>query len=605
MELGESEHPLRRDPLNALPDAVKVPRRPRPRAIKDESAKVDPVTLYSNRVGKATKPEALPGSSADRRVFHEEVRSLLSSTTEDNPLISAVAEYAQVPEAPPAGKAFATDIQEALAGFGDPQLDGCESPLFAAGLVERSDVTLKPSSAEKGAAAGVYEVRSRQNWSLGSSRKPGPSLPESPSQKQDYYHVKRSLADFSWLEERLRHRYQGVIVPSLPPMALAGRLRYGYAYDTERLRGLEKFLRRVANHPVLSTGDEVLAFLGATGGDAWRKIRLEPISHENSVTTALFGGVRDKSDTNTFGKLGFWGEKFLWQAGRRVNKGLVWFLDRDSPSDSRKKEDSAEARLERLHSYVQNLGTSLSTVRNAVQKVSTNRTQEMRGMSTMQSAIRELGEREGGKFGAYLQTIQLEIPPFSDGWTDQQGDHLEEGLSDLRKRLSGSSSARPLGEPNSAILAARGVSDIFRDYEERAKGAQRIMNTRREEQDAYEHALSVYTKLRDHLESRAGSMWETAPNAALSSGEGMEELVNKVSAASRRLANVRRHYQAVALSTTEELRRLRTEMHDDVCNALQDLAMELAWQHDAQARSWKAFAKTLVECRDDFGGLEG
>lgn len=602
MESGESEHPLRLDPLNALPDAVTVPRRPRPRAVDKEPPKLDPDTIYSSRRERTPETDLLSGSSADRRALHEDIRDLLSSATKDDPLISAVAKYAQAPENPPAGEAYATDIREALSGYRDVPQGGYDTPPIAAGIVERSDVTLLPASTEKGAAAGVYEVRSRQNWSLGSSRMAGASsLPHSTSQEQDYYHVKRSLADFAWLEERLRHRYQGIIVPSLPPMALAGRLKYGYAYDMEKLRGLEKFLRRIANHAVLSTGDEVLAFLGATGEDAWQKIRREPISHENSVTTALFGEAHDRSDANALGKLSNWGEKFLWQTGRKINKGLVWFLDRDSPSDPKKKDDSAEARLERLHNYVQELGTSLSTVRNAVQKVSTNRSQEIRGMSTMQAAIHELGEREGGQFGAYLQAITLEIPTESEECDDQQSSLSKEtkASSDPKRKLLEGSGVQALSESNSTTLAARAISEVFRDYEERAKGAQQIMNARREEQDAYEHALAVYTKLRDRLESRAESMWETAPNTAQPNGKGLDELVNDVSAASRRLADVRRHYQAVALSTTDELRRLRTEMHEDIGSALQKLAMQFARQHDAHARAWEAFAQTLRECRED------
>eukprot|EP00177_Eucheuma_denticulatum_P006431 GFKZ01011731.1.p1 GENE.GFKZ01011731.1~~GFKZ01011731.1.p1 ORF type:complete len:362 (+),score=64.39 GFKZ01011731.1:489-1574(+) len=359
-------------------------------------------------------------------------------------------------------------------------------------------------------------------------------------------------------------------------MTLAGRMKHGYMYQPERLRGLQRFLRRVATHAVLSTGDEVMAFLGATGEDMWAKMRREVISHENSITSALFGGRRG---ANALERVGLWGEKFLWQAGRKVNKSLVWFLERDSVV-VRARADSAEARLDRLQTYVKELGVSLAAVRQAAGRVAANRGRDIRAVVGMQQALRMFGQREGGKFGGYLEGIVLDI-----------GGAHEENRSDANGYVAG-------------MPVVRVMDEVFRDYEERARGAQRIMNARKEEQDAYEHALAVYTKLRDRLESRTGSMWETGPsgNTLPSSGEGLEELVNDVSVASARLAEVRRHYQSVALSTTDELRRLRSDMHEDLSRALQGMAEELAREHAAHARAWARLAEILAECRDVSGG---
>lgn len=440
-----------------------------------------------------------------------------------------------------------------------------------AGIVDRSDVTVYPAQPERGGGAGVYVVRSRKNWTFGGNSPSGAS-----PHADEYYHVRRSLADFAWLEERLRSRYEGVIVPPLPNMAIVGRLKYGYTYDTERLRGLERFLRRVATHAVLSTGEEVMAFLGATGEDAWSSIRREPISHESSITSALFGGATN--DSSPWAKFGLWTEKILWQTGRRMNKALVWFLERDSQIDG-SRADSAEARLERLQGYVRELGISLATLRQAAERASTNRGREMRGVIGMQQALRKFGEREGGKFGTFMEKVVLEI--------EAEGKDKESESS----------------ESTGGVSVDSVVDEVFRDYEERARGAQRIMNARREEQDAYEHALAVYTKLRDRLESRTGSMWETVPNGNTvpNSGEGLGDLVNDVSAASARLAEVRRRYQTVALSTTDELRRLRGDMHEDLCRALQGMAEEFAKQHTAHARAWKRLAETLNEYREVAG----
>lgn len=485
-----------------------------------------------------------------------QARELLQHDLPADPLHTHVAELARK-VLPPArfDTPFVTDMRAKLSPL-PPDLSA-DAPPDAAGLVDRSDVTL--FAVEN--AAGVFVVRSRRNWKLGG---------ETAAEEEEYYRVRRSLADFAWLEERLRCRYEAVIVPPLPDMAVAGRVRFGYAYEGERMRGLQRFLRRVATHVVLSTGDEVLAFLGASGEEAWRKIRREPIAPDGSITTALFGTGHE---AGAMERLGSWGGKLLWQAGRRVNKGLVWFLERDSGSEVRRREDNAEARLERLQDYVQELGMSLSKTRLAVKRVATSRDSALRDVAALQGALHALGEREGGAFGGMLQQVVLAV----DAEDTMRVMDAEEGD------------------------AMRVVDETFLDYEERARGAQRIMRARKEEQEAYEHAVSVYTRLRDRLESRTGSMWDAGERVEAAGVVGREALVDEVNAASMRLAEVRRRYQMVATSTTEELRRLRMELHQDVCDALSGLAGELAGTHAGHSRKWTMFAAALEEFREGGG----
>ncbi|PXF43002.1 hypothetical protein BWQ96_07250 [Gracilariopsis chorda] len=152
---------------------------------------------------------------------------------------------------------------------------------------------------------------------------------------------------------------------------------------------------------------------------------------------------------------------------------------------------------------------------------------------------------------------------------------------------------RPLNIVKIALQVARVVDEVFRDYEESAKGAQRIMNARIEGQDAYEHAVVVCTKLRDQLESRTGSMWDGRTEA---SNESLEGLNIDVHRASNRLKQMRERYNKVALSTTDELRRLRNDMHEDFFKALHGMAVEYARQHAVHAEAWKS----LLQCVNEF-----
>lgn len=190
----------------------------------------------------------------------------------------------------------------------------------------------------------------------------------------------------------------------------------------------------------------------------------------------------------------------------------------------------------------------------------------------MQTAIQKLGQREGGPFGEILQNVILEIP----------FDTID---PDTSESTSGNFAALP---------PYRTLDHVFQDYEQRAIGAQRIMQARREEQDAYEHALETYTKLRTRLESQTGSMWE---ETVRSPNDRIDELVNRVNVAAEKLGEVRKRYQTVAISTTDELRRLRTSMHDDLTDSLRLVAEQYARQHTAHSHAWALFAKRLDEHR--------
>eukprot|EP00178_Gracilaria_changii_P016484 TRINITY_DN473_c0_g1_i1.p2 TRINITY_DN473_c0_g1~~TRINITY_DN473_c0_g1_i1.p2 ORF type:complete len:656 (+),score=109.26 TRINITY_DN473_c0_g1_i1:6266-8233(+) len=623
--IQEAEHPLRSDPLNVLPDAIRVPRRQPPP--QEHTPPRSPVRTENESLIAAPAPEQLAEDASELLEGHQ---------TPEDPLLLHLAQSAEKPQPPPAGDAYAADIHAVLAA-----LDDNEQETHSDGVIDRSDVTLFPAVAQRGVAAGIYLVRSRRNWAIVST----------PTQ-DDYYLVRRSIADFLWLHDCLRARNEGMIVPLLPPLSFAGRVKHGYAYEHERLRGLQTFLRRVATHAVLSTREELLAFLGALGEEEWKKIRRESISHESSITSALFGS---SADENAWHRFGHWGEKLLWQTGRRFNKALLWFLERDGSEAA--AEDSAEARVERLHQYVKDLGVSLSGLRHAAEKVHKQREAERNSAISMQNALHDLGRREGGKLGAQLEQVKLEIPSeleCNSGrvWSNDTGSvlnvdaggnaritpdrrlvgplqdpgisaHVSLGAQENVQSSASDSMARPrrvsfaadedspsdgdrpltngeaggdqqLSGVTIALPVARVVDEVFRDYEERAKGAQRIMNARREEQDAYEHAVMVYTKLRDKLESRTGSMWDGKTEA---SNEGLEGLKTEVHKASNRLKEIRERYKKVALSTTDELRRLRNDMHEDLCEALHGMAVEYTRQHTAQAEAWKSLSQSVNEFR--------
>ena len=75
--------------------------------------------------------------------------------------------------------------------------------------------------------------------------------------------VRRRYHDFIWLSEMLQVEYPTYIIPPLPAkLIMKGLLdRFNDDFTKTRCRGLNKFLQRVSNHPVLSHSESLGIFL--------------------------------------------------------------------------------------------------------------------------------------------------------------------------------------------------------------------------------------------------------------------------------------------------------------------------------------------------------
>lgn len=435
MPSGEHDHPLRADPLQSLPDAISVPRRRRRRT----------QSLSSSSLPLSPKPPSPiinanfqhhTASSSDRQAL--QLDTFKNHTLPSDPLRLALIETAAPPlPLPPAGEAFATDVDSLLRDADEDndhverrnaKVEGLEltNDAFVA------DVTLIPVAAEQGSAAGVYVIQSCQVRRLHNpqpqvqsnqqrAHSPLPSPPPPPpsslktsaliataatstiirsySQQQqilpalslppDTKRVRRSIADFNWFRNLLTLTYDGIIVPSLPSMSLSGRLTHGPLYDHARLNGLSRFLHRVSTHPILSHGTELPIFTGHSGEPAFQKLRQLPLPSPSIISPLLDDG-------------GAWR-----QLGRRVNDGLAWLLDRKE-EEREVDEDSGKARLGRLTTYVSELGGGLGSVRECVGRVGKGREGGARATDRFQNAIGEVARREGGRLATYFGDLGIE-----------------------------------------------------------------------------------------------------------------------------------------------------------------------------------------------------
>lgn len=477
-------------------------------------------------------------------------------------------------------------------------------------------VSLRP---HESGAAGVFVVSTRASSTVASP----PSAAGTTTETDDVREVPRGLADFAWLHARLQASFDGVIVPHLPAMALRGRLLHGFAYESNRLRGLERFVRQLARHPVLASAEETSTFLGLDGEHVWVSVRTRPATPSSTLSGILPSrGAADS--TGAAETLTRWGGFKLWQARKRVNKSLAWLLNRDEQEEERVAAEDAQ--LERLQTYVRELQAGLRDARRCAQGVHDARRDCFVRHRAFQAALRELGAREGGLFGAFLGSVVLvqstpaAAAPVRMGIVAGPASDAGGGESDGDSTASTSRRASDAGSVGvssdaSAPAAARMdpekvLDEALADFEARAASAQRLVQLRRDEREAYEHAVEVYAKLRGRWEASTSSIWDAASGTPQESFDETApdpdamRLYGEISAAADALAGAQRQYRIVDRSTNDELRRLRKEMHAELCVALRVVAEEAAGVHARYAAAWEGVAERVEVFREAERGAD-
>ena len=75
------------------------------------------------------------------------------------------------------------------------------------------------------------------------------------------HEVIRRFRDFTWLKNRLRSQYRGVIVPALPEKSVVEKYKMSVEFIEQRRAALAVFLTRAAAHPVLKNSSDLQLFL--------------------------------------------------------------------------------------------------------------------------------------------------------------------------------------------------------------------------------------------------------------------------------------------------------------------------------------------------------
>ncbi|KAJ8904887.1 hypothetical protein NDN08_001401 [Rhodosorus marinus] len=381
--------------------------------------------------------------------------------------------------------------------------------------------------------------------------------------------VVRTIADFVWLDTRLRARYEGLLVPFLPNLMNAPlRIRLGDSYEEFRRFSLERYLHRVISHPVLGGTEEVQAFVGVDSSTQWKIIRSEQITSPGDEAIATSLGIR--KEQHGMQQLLRWISYRFWQIGRRIDEGLDFLLKKGREEDALARDVTAKS-LEQLRESFEALGQALTEIRRSLILTLETTDNHRKESAKVQKSIEKLGKVEGKEAKNLLALVADAFEPLEDT-------RLQETVH----------SRSPVTPAESLLL------EVLTDYVNMFQNVKNILGRRFTEREAYEHAATTYTKLRAKLEKREGS-WTTEsrqqqPEKSVADDKALREAVSN---AATDLAEFRKHYQNVINVTFSELQRYRQSLETVLGSAFRNLADERVRYYKEKLQKWETIA---AEC---------
>uniref|UniRef100_A0A7S2ZRR7 PX domain-containing protein n=1 Tax=Rhodosorus marinus TaxID=101924 RepID=A0A7S2ZRR7_9RHOD len=381
--------------------------------------------------------------------------------------------------------------------------------------------------------------------------------------------VVRTIADFVWLDTRLRARYEGLLVPCLPNLMNAPlRIRLGDAYEEFRRFSLERYLHRVISHPVLGGKEEVKAFVGVDSLSQWKIIRSEPITSPGDEAIATSLGIR--KEQHGMQQLLRWISYRFWQIGRRIDEGLDFLLKKGREEDSLARDVTAKS-LEQLRESFEALGQALTEIRRSLILSLETTDNHRKESAKVQKSIEKLGKVEGKETKNLLALV-------ADAFEPLESTQLQETVH----------TRSPVTPAESLLL------EVLTDYVNMFQNVRNILSRRFTEREAYEHASTTYTKLLAKLEKREGA-WTTdsrgqQPEKSVADDRALREAVSN---AATDLAEFRKHYQNVINVTFSELQRYRQSLETVLESAFRDLAHERVRYYKEKLQKWETIA---AEC---------
>nr|XP_005993570.1 PREDICTED: sorting nexin-30 isoform X1 [Latimeria chalumnae] len=141
------------------------------------------------------------------------------------------------------------------------------------------------------------------------------------------YSVRRRYQDFDWLRNKLEETQPTHLIPPLPEKFVVKGVvdRFSEEFVETRRKALDKFLKRIADHPVLSFSDHFNVFLTAKDLNAHKKQGLALLSKVGESVKYVTGGYKLRSRPVEFATMGEYLDTFAQKLGTidRIGQRII------------------------------------------------------------------------------------------------------------------------------------------------------------------------------------------------------------------------------------------------------------------------------------------
>ncbi|KAF7237538.1 Sorting nexin-30 [Varanus komodoensis] len=148
------------------------------------------------------------------------------------------------------------------------------------------------------------------------------------------YSLRRRYQDFDWLRSKLEESQPTHLIPPLPEKFVVKGVvdRFSEEFVETRRRALDKFLKRIADHPVLSFNEHFHVFLTAKDLNAYKKQGMALLSKMGESVKYVTGSYKLRSRPLEFAAIGDYLDTFSLKLGtidriaQRIIKEEVEYL---------------------------------------------------------------------------------------------------------------------------------------------------------------------------------------------------------------------------------------------------------------------------------------
>uniref|UniRef100_A0A667I5Y2 Sorting nexin-30 n=1 Tax=Lynx canadensis TaxID=61383 RepID=A0A667I5Y2_LYNCA len=131
------------------------------------------------------------------------------------------------------------------------------------------------------------------------------------------YSVRRRYQDFDWLRNKLEESQPTHLIPPLPEKFVVKGVvdRFSEEFVETRRKALDKFLKRITDHPVLSFNEHFNVFLTAKDLNAYKRQGMALLSRVGESVKHVTGGYKLRSRPLEFAAIGDYLDTFALKLG--------------------------------------------------------------------------------------------------------------------------------------------------------------------------------------------------------------------------------------------------------------------------------------------------